>query len=141
MPFTNGKVLDIGCGPAVIYENKDVDLTGVDYSAEALVQARKHYSKGIYIQAEATDIPLPDRSFDAILMFGLLDYFDDWTSVIKEARRLIKPDGKILATLLYGYKDHLWTKELVTRKVKVLSFKRITSNWYLIDVLSRGRER
>lgn len=53
-------------------------------------------------------------------MLGLLDYFEDWTPVLEEARRLKKPEGKIIATLLNGYEGHDWT-----------SYPRITSNWHL----------
>jgi len=33
-------VLDLGCGPGIIYKDTNVDLTGVDWSEEALKQAK-----------------------------------------------------------------------------------------------------
>lgn len=121
LPKISGRVVDLGCGPCVMYEGKDIDLTGVDWSAEALNQARLHYPKGNYVQAKAEDSGLPTGQFDTVLMLGLLDYYEDWTTVLNEARRLVKKDGKILATLLNGFYNHDWTK-----------YQKICGNWYLI---------
>lgn len=119
-PYLKGKVVDLGCGPCVIYKDKVIDLTGVDISQEALNQAKVNYPQGKYILADATDTKLPDSSFDTVLMLGLLDYFDDWNEVLKEARRIKKPDGRIVATLLNGFEGHNWT-----------SYEHLTSNWHL----------
>lgn len=119
--FIEGKVVDLGCGPCVMYEGKDIDLTGVDWSLEALNQARLHYPKGIYVQASATDSGLPTGQYDTVLMMGLLDYFEDWTPVLTEARRLTKPSGKILGTLLHGFWGHDWSK-----------YPKICGNWHLV---------
>lgn len=106
-----------------MYEGRDVDLTGVDWSAEALNQASLHYPKGVYVQARATDSGLPTGSFDTVIMCGLLDYFDDWAPVVQEARRLVKPGGKILATLLNGYNGHDWS-----------AYPTISGNWHLAQL-------
>ena len=134
MSFMKGKVCDLGCGPAVMYEGKEVDLTGVDWSPEGLEQARLHCPNGKYVCSQVTDTGLPSSEFDTVIMCGLLDYFDDWTPVINEAKRILKPNGKIIATLLYGFQGHLWTEELAKSKHSVLSFKHITSNWYLVEI-------
>ena len=115
-----GRVLDLGCGPCVIYKGQDVDLTGVDQSGEALKQAKLNYPNGTYVKADVLSTGLPDNQYDTIIMLGLLDYFEDWGPILNEARRLKKPDGKIVATLLNGYEGHDWTKN-----------PHITSNWYL----------
>lgn len=106
-----------------MYEGKEIGLVGIDWSAEALKQARLHYPCGVYIQADATATGLPSGQFDAVGMFGLLDYFEDWEPVLKEARRLIKPEGKIVATLLDGFRGHNWKK-----------YPRICGNWHLLCV-------
>lgn len=117
-----GKVLDLGCGPCVMYENKDIDLTGVDWSEEALKQAKLHYPNGMYIKAYATATGLPSGQFDSVIACGLLDYFNDWTPVIIEARRLLKSGGKFYATLLNGFQGHDWT-----------NYPHITGNWHLVE--------
>lgn len=119
VPLLEGKVVDLGCGACVIYKGKDIDLTGVDYSEEALNQARINYPEGKYVLAEATNTGLPDKSFQTCVMFGLLDYFSDWEDVLKEARRLTK-GGFIIATLLNGFEGHNWT-----------DYEHLVGEWYL----------
>ena len=123
VPFIRGKVLDLGCGPCVIYKDLDVDLTGVDFSEEAINQAKINYPKGKYLVSDALKTNLPSGEFDTILMLGLLDYYPDWTEIIAEVKRLVKPNGKIFATLLDGFDGHNWK-----------NYKHITSNWYLYEI-------
>ena len=107
LPFMSGNVVDLGCGPCVMYEGKQVSLVGVDQSAEGLAQARLHYPQGTYIQADARDTGLPAHQFDTVISCGLLDYFRDWEPVLKEMKRLSR--GNIIATLLHGFNGHDWS--------------------------------
>ena len=117
----SGNVIDLGCGPCVMYENKKVSLIGVDWSVEALKQARIHYPYGVYIQASASNTGLPTGQFDAIIGCGLLDLIDDWSPVIIEARRLLKPGKKAYFTLLQGFNNHDWS-----------NYPKICGNWHLV---------
>lgn len=135
MEKMNGRVVDLGCGPCVMYEGKTVDLTGVDWSAEALRQASLHYPSGKYVHASALTSGLPTGQFDTVIMLGLLDYFEDWTPVVTEARRLVAPNGVILATLLHGFNDHDWSDpDNAKSKAHLLSYQHVTSNWYLAEI-------
>lgn len=118
----------------MLYKDKNVDLVGIDWSETGLAEAKKNYPQGIYVKAKADDTKIRGSLFDTVVMFGLLDYFDDWTAVVNEAKRLAKPGGDILATLLYGFQDHLWTEELVKTKTNVTMFKHVCGNWYLIKI-------
>lgn len=121
LPKMKGKVVDLGCGPCVMYEGKEIDLTGVDWSAEALNQAKLHYPQGVYVQAEAHDSGLPTGSFDTVVALGLLDYFNDWEKIIKEMKRLSN-GGAIMATLLNGFRGHNWS-----------AYPKICGNWHMIQ--------
>ena len=122
LPTLKGKVCDLGCGPCLIYKDKNIDLIGVDISLQATIEAIKNYPQGEYVVAPANDTGLPDKTFDTVVMFGLLDYFDNWDIVLREAERICKDDGHILATLLNGFAQHDWT-----------SYKHITGNWHLYE--------
>ena len=123
LPLVKGRVVDLGCGPCMIYKGTDADLTGVDSSEEAIAQAKINYPQGSYIVADARSTNLPSNSFDTVIMLGLLDYFENWEDVLLEARRIKKPEGKIIATLLNGFMGHDWKSPGI--------YKHITSNWYL----------
>src|SRR3990167_8434334 len=127
----SGNIVDLGCGACVMYEGKQVSLVGVDWSAEALLQAKKHYPCGVYIQADVSATGLPTGQFDSVIALGLLDYFDDWIPVYNEMLRLCKPGGKIYATLLNGFQNHIWTEETARQKASIKSFRHVCSNWFL----------
>lgn len=112
----------MGCGPCFIWKDKEVDLTGVDISSKALEEAQINYPQGKYILADCRNTGLPNKVFDTVTLFGLLDYFEDWNEVLKEARRIRKDGGKIFATLLHGFNNHDWTK-----------YPMIAGNWHLYE--------
>lgn len=116
-----GKIADLGCGPCVMWKDKDVDLIGVDWSAEALKQAKLNYPKGVYVQAQAHATGLPSGQFDSVIACGLLDLIENWNPVIMEAERLLKGGGIFYATLLNGFSGHDWSK-----------YPKICGNWHLM---------
>src|SRR3990167_5591497 len=117
-----GRVLDLGCGAALIYQGKNVDLTGVDISAVALAEARTNYPLGVFFQVDALSTGLPAHAYDTVLLLGLLDYFEKWDEILLEAERLVKPNGQILATLLNGFVGHDWSR-----------YPRLTGSWHLLN--------
>ena len=133
---TRGNIVDLGCGPCVMYEGKSISLVGVDWSEGALKQARLHYPCGVYIQADARNTGLPSSQFDTVIMLGLLDYFDNWPEIINEAERLRKKDGRIFATLLRGFQDRKWTLEDVISHLNLepKQYKRVAGPWILIEI-------
>jgi len=129
-----GAVLDLGCGPAVLYRNSSIALVGVDWSLAALVQARQNYPQGTYIRADARSTGLSDKQFDTVLLMGVLDYFEDWQPFIQEALRLCR--GKILITLLDGWQGHNWNDETLKKHIGVpFRVQRdMPTPWVLIEI-------
>jgi len=132
--FLIGKVADLGCGPCVMYENKDIDLTGIDFSSQAIVEAKKHYPRGRYLVAEAANTGLTDKEFDSVIMLGLLDYFEDWSPILTEVRRIAKPGAPIVASLLHTFQGHDWSEENVRKKASIKSYIKLTHNWVIITI-------
>jgi|GEM_PF-2728903 len=133
LPFIKGKVVDLACGTCLLYKDKNIDLTGIDFSSQAIKEAQKNFPNGKYIVADISCTGLPKETFDTAVLFGVLDYYDDWFPLIKEASRILKKNGRILATLLYGFNGHMWTEGLAKSKTSVVSFRHLTSNWFLIE--------
>lgn len=48
------------------------------------------------IQADATDLPLPDASFDLAIIAQLLYLVPDWPAVLDELARLVRPGGQVI---------------------------------------------
>jgi ubiquinone/menaquinone biosynthesis C-methylase UbiE len=83
------KVLDVGCGT-----NKLPGAIGIDISQ----------LDGVDIIHDLNIIPwkgIEDGSFDWVLMKDVLEHLNDPINVIKEAYRILKPDGKLYIRVTY----------------------------------------
>ncbi len=97
-----GRVLEVGCGAgamarAVKLYRPDLDVTGIDISKKAISQARKASSGVKFLEGNAYKIPFKDKSFDAVLMFDLLEHLEDPKRSLNEIRRVLKPGGVLSA--------------------------------------------
>jgi len=84
------------------------------------------------ILADATKIPVPDNSYDIAIMGELLEHVPDPMLVLKEAYRIIKPGGKILATVPFLYPIHAdpydfgrYTEGYWNRTIDIIGFKSV----------------
>jgi SAM-dependent methyltransferase len=106
--FNSGKirkgdhVLDLGTGTGVLGRGlalRGCDVTGLDRSRELLDEAKRlDRQVGVsirYVQASAEETGLPADSFD-IVSAGTCWHWFDRDRAAAEARRLLKPDGRII---------------------------------------------
>ena len=103
------KVLDVACGRGEIVRRcalLGADAYGFDYAHAAIrlaqgVLNRDRESVSGYmglVQADAKGYPFPDRTFDRVLMFDIVEHLHPWelhTSLL-EARRVLKDDGMLI---------------------------------------------
>ncbi len=101
------KLLDVGCGLGEFlrYTKKlrpGVDLYGVDFSEKAInFNREKDQGKISYEVSSAYSLPFQKNSFDIVTAGEVLEHLDDPEEFIKEARRVLKPGGRLLLTLPY----------------------------------------
>jgi ubiquinone/menaquinone biosynthesis C-methylase UbiE len=101
------RVLDVGCGCAglLIYLHHRVrleqPLEGLDASPFMVEWARRelearHLAEHIHVQVGgATNLPFPDRTFDAVLSTYVIKHLPDpeLRKLLQEVRRVLKPGG------------------------------------------------
>jgi SAM-dependent methyltransferase len=99
-------VLDLGCGSgndARRLREQGFSVTGLDFSQEALVQARaKPPGGGRFVTADlGAGLPFRSASFDAVMSNVALHMFGDRITrgIFAELRRLPKPGGLLLLHL------------------------------------------
>jgi SAM-dependent methyltransferase len=103
-------VLDVGCGPGVIAAElakrfPATDVVGLDMSTARLAEARRNFaglSNASTIQAEATQLPFADQSFDLIYCRFLLEYLQNRAQAVREMARVCRPGGTVVLQDLDG---------------------------------------
>lgn len=97
---TGKNVLELACGsgPGLGYIQKQArSLIAADISKEVLNLARSHYGNRIDLrELDACDTGLNSSSFDVIILFEAIYYFENPEIFFSEAYRLLLPGGKIL---------------------------------------------
>lgn len=98
-----GRVLDIGCGPAVYTRDlvtRGWNVYGMDIST-GMLEAATRVAKSLpgrvkFTAAHATHLPYRDASFDAVLCVGVVSYVTDVPELLREVCRLLHPGGQAI---------------------------------------------
>jgi demethylmenaquinone methyltransferase/2-methoxy-6-polyprenyl-1,4-benzoquinol methylase len=92
------RVLDAACGTgdlAIIAAKHGASVTGLDFSEQMLVRARRKAPELEWLQGDLLQLPFPDDSFDAATVgFGIRNV-EDLQRGIDELRRVLKPGGRL----------------------------------------------
>lgn len=126
------KILDVGCWTGQLYSalvNTQYNYTGIDISGEAIFVARERFKNANWKVSDATKLPFIKSSFDAVLMFEVLEHLGDREQLcINELGRVLKNGGililstpaynlmSILSDPAYFLQNHKHYKELELRK-------------------------
>ncbi|HWM63774.1 MAG TPA: methyltransferase domain-containing protein [Solirubrobacterales bacterium] len=117
-----GTVVDCPCGagPALraVRPGGAVRYVAADLSPSMIRRARKRAERrgltGIeLVEADATDLPLPDNSADLFVSFWGLHCFDDPPAALAEAARVLKPDGRLVGASFVAGSDGLRQRLLI----------------------------
>lgn len=104
VPRASGEVLELGCGGAANLQYYDwsavTKLSGIDPSPELLdlaqAELRKSGHDGDFRSGIAEALPFDDDSFDTLVTTFTLCSVQDQAGALAEARRVLRPDGKLL---------------------------------------------
>jgi ubiquinone/menaquinone biosynthesis C-methylase UbiE len=105
---TQGRVLDVACGPGTFgrrIASPSKEVFGIDVSMRMLRQGAIYTAKdGIpnvhFARARVEALPFEDGRFDATLCCGSLHLFADTVMALREMARVVKP-GAILAVVTF----------------------------------------
>lgn len=105
--YKKKKVLDIGCNTGILLIpllERKIDVIGVDIVKEDIAKARQNLAtKKISVRkarvANAEKLPFRTNFFDIVLMSDVLEHVGNPALAAKEAIRVTKPGGVILATV------------------------------------------
>lgn len=97
----HGAVLDIGCGQGLFlkqFANRGWRAVGIEVSSAAAFHAREVQGLNVLVGEHATD-ELANNSFDIICLWHVLEHVEQPKTLLSEARRVLKNDGKLLLSV------------------------------------------
>ncbi|MFF7250199.1 class I SAM-dependent methyltransferase [Embleya sp. NPDC008237] len=125
------RILDAGCGSGPLFaelRERGAIVSGFDASAGMLELARRRLGHGADLQVADLGGPLPysDDTFDDVVASLVLHYLKDWGPALAELRRVLKPGGRLIASV-----DHPFAINLMHRQAgREAEYKYFdTTNW------------
>lgn len=119
------RVLDIACGEgygANLLATSAHFVNGVDIDQATITHASQKYKKAnlSFTQGSVERIPFDANTFDIVVSFETLEHTTEHMSMLKEIKRVMKPDGLALISTpdkksysdIPGYKNPFHKKEL-----------------------------
>lgn len=111
-PFSLGPVcpgetvLDIGCGAgadaciAAMLVGEEGKVYGIDCTPAMITKAGENagasgFHQAVFLEAEMTELPLPDCSADVVISNGAINLAADKDAVLAEAFRVLRPGGRL----------------------------------------------
>jgi SAM-dependent methyltransferase len=100
-------LLDLACGRGayglLIAKQAGTSLIGVDFSAQALAEAREQAARlgvpdAAFRTGALTETGLPDASVEAVLCTDAIQFPDEPAIAYDEIRRVLKPAGRVALT-------------------------------------------
>jgi ubiquinone/menaquinone biosynthesis C-methylase UbiE len=101
----DGHVLEVGSGSgaiaaALLDQHANLTLTATDYDPKMVRQLERRLTsygdRASVAQADATQLPFADDTFDVALSFLMLHHVGNWEAALTELARVVKPGGRVI---------------------------------------------
>ncbi len=140
--LTGKRIVDIGCASGVsaaLFAARGANVVGIDISPELIAQAKALWTEYAdrldFTVGDAEAMDEADGGVDACFFGGVLHHFPDRTRVYREALRVLKPGGLLVAV----EPNRLDVFERIEWAVADLRGK-LSPNEYPIDPFAMRRE-
>ncbi|MFH1684334.1 MAG: class I SAM-dependent methyltransferase [Candidatus Margulisiibacteriota bacterium] len=143
--YKNGKLLDAGCGSAVMireFLDRGYEVCGIDISQKMIDEAgkmvkseRAHFSVG-----DVEAMSFPSGAFDAIVSIGVLDYLKKDEDALKEMKRVLKPGGIAILSVSNRYSLVHALRSAFAPFAKLASWKKSKEKVYCAKFSTRAHD-
>jgi SAM-dependent methyltransferase len=119
------RVLEAGCGLGqyvLYFRGRGVQMVGIDYSSEAVERHLAIYPDSELHVGDLQKLPFADEAFDAYVSLGVIEhYVDGGGSILSEARRVLRPEGRLLLSTPYLSLSRRFLRPLINRQQRALA--------------------
>jgi len=137
-PLPGQRFLEVGCGTGkwLIYFSRTFGyaVTGCDYSDASCAMARRNVaSAGVDATIIQQDLATVTGEYDVVFSTGLIEHFDDPSSVLAKFASLLAPGGTLITLVpnlagLSGFYHRRWKPETFTTH-RVITLDELRA-WY-----------
>jgi len=114
-PIENKKnildLIDLGCGTGAFtsrFQNSRFQLYAMDISSNCIKYAQEKYPFIKFKLGDIENTKFDSNKFDAVFLSGVLHHFPDFSNVLKECYRILKPGGILLAYDPHKHNPFMW---------------------------------
>ncbi|MDX8147508.1 class I SAM-dependent methyltransferase [Lentzea sp. BCCO 10_0061] len=98
------RILDAGCGAGPLFaalRERGAIVSGIDVSTGMIERARLRLGEDADLRVADIAEPLPfaDGEFDDVIASLVLHYLEDWGPTLAETRRVLRPGGRLIASV------------------------------------------
>jgi ubiquinone/menaquinone biosynthesis C-methylase UbiE len=108
VPEPGGRAIEIGCGEGRVTRDlkaRGHRIVGVDVAPTMVQLASRADPGGEYVEADAAKLPFDDGTFDLAVAFNSLMDVDDMPAAVREAARVLEPDGRFCICITHPMRD------------------------------------
>lgn len=100
-------VLDVASGSGYGKDLLGPDFTyvGIDAAPEAVKYANQAYGNGHFHQGDINHLQYADEYFDNVVSMETLEHLDEAAPALSELRRVLKPGGRLAASIPLNHPD------------------------------------
>ena len=103
-------LLDVACGPGLVSAAaaaRGAHVTGVDFAPNMVAEASRRHPALTFREGDAETLAFADASFDAVVIGFGLHHFPMPGRALAEARRVLRPGGRLGFTTWAPPEDHV----------------------------------
>jgi len=94
----NSKLLDLGCGSGNLTYllSKNYNVVGLDLNPFPKDSKLKLSERCQYVRGDALNLPFKENSFDAVIMYNVIEHIEDVKKVFVECQQVLKVNGIVI---------------------------------------------
>jgi SAM-dependent methyltransferase len=121
------RVLDLGCadGDLGLFKPNGVEVYGLELDPMLVGQTAPHEIAQVWDLDQSEPLPFPDAYFDAVVAKDILEHLQKPWRTILEIRRVTRPGGIILASVICERGHRTWSDYTHTRGFTMQSVRQM----------------